>query len=160
MAKKGINAKAKGNRVELQLAKILTERFDTDFKRAPMSGGWGTSNRNTTLNEAKEILSGDLIVPKNFKFSIESKSRADFNFWDMLNEDTINLEINNWILQANNDAECVGKKPLIFIKINNKKPFVLFPQEMDEECLVTYKGYCIMRFDYFLKKEDSFFFEE
>lgn len=159
MAKKKINAKQKGNRNELELAKILTERFGTDFKRAPMSGGWGTANSASTLDEAKDVLSGDLIVPKNFKFSVECKSRIEFNFWDFLNQDNFNLEIDDWITQVENDASCVSKEPLLYVKINRKKPFVLFPKKLYEGEM-TYKKYNIMRFDYFLNFKDSFFFEE
>jgi len=158
MVKKGINAKAKGNRVENELAKILSERFNRTFKRAPMSGAWGTSNRNSGIREdALEILSGDLMVPKDFVFSVESKSRQDFNFWDFLNEDIKELDIDSWLFQAENDAEAIGKKPLLYIKINNRKPFVLFPKEMHETTM-SYKQYSIMRFDYFLQLEDDFFF--
>lgn len=159
MSKKSINAKAKGNRVENELAKILSERFNRKFSRVPMSGGWGTVNRNQGVREdALEVLSGDLMAPKDFKFSIESKSRADFNFWDFLNEDTKELDIDSWLFQVENDAIAVNKEPLLYIKINNKKPFVMFPKSMHETTM-SYKKYSIMRFDYFLQLEDDFFFE-
>lgn len=158
MSKKGINAKQKGSRVENQLAKILSERFNRTFKRAPMSGAWGTANRTSGIREdALEVLSGDLMVPKDFKFSVESKSRAEFNFWDFLNEDTKELDIDSWLFQAENDANVVGKLPLLYIKINNRKPFVLFPKDLYNSTM-SYKGYSIMRFDYFLQLEDDFFF--
>jgi len=96
-----INSKDKGNRVELELAKILTERFGQEFKRVPMSGAWGTRNREFQVREdAMQILSGDIMCPENFKFSVESKGRIDFNFWDMLNAETKNLDIDEWIFQA------------------------------------------------------------
>lgn len=159
MAKKGINSKSKGNRVENQLAKILSERFNRTFKRAPMSGAWGTANRASGVREdALEVLSGDLMVPKDFRFSVESKSRAEFNFWDMLNEDVRELDIDSWLFQAKNDADAVNKEPLLFIKINNRKPFVMFPKVL-HEATITYKEYSVMRFDYFLQLEDDFFFQ-
>lgn len=146
--------------MENELAKILSERFNKIFKRAPQSGAWGTSNRVSGVREdALEILSGDLIVPKNFKFSVESKSRQDFNFWNMLSEDTKELDIDSWLFQVENDAQAIGKEPLLYIKINNRKPFVLFPKKMHETTM-TYKKYSILRFDYFLQLEDDFFFEE
>lgn len=160
MTKKKINSKKKGNRIELEFSKILSERFNKIFKRVPMSGAFGTRNRNSNIREdAQEILSGDIICPKNFKFSIECKSRIDFNFWDMLNEDTKHLDINDWIWQAENDAMISKKQPLIIIKINNRKPFVLFPKKLYEG-KVIYENYTIMRFDYFLQMKDEFFWEK
>lgn len=168
-----IQSKAKGNRVELELAKILTERFGQDFTRVPMSGGWGTRNRDSGIREdAVNLLSGDIMCPEKFKFSVESKGRIDFNFWDMLNNDTKHLEIDDWIAQSENDAKAVGKEPLVYVKVNRRKPFVLFPYEMlgtllfDKEGtekigkILLYGKYIIMRFDYFLELPDNFFFEE
>lgn len=157
--KKAVNGKKKGNRVELYFAKAFTERFKKDFKRAPMSGGWGTFNRQSDLTEAKEVLSSDLVCPKNFLFSVEIKSRATFNFWDMLNEDTQNQEIKSWINQVELDAKSVNKKPLLIIKINNKKPFVLIESSLVESKM-RYGKYSVLRFDYFLKLKDEFFFEK
>jgi hypothetical protein len=156
--KKPINSKSKGNRVENELAKILSERFNRKFTRVPMSGGWGTSNRSSGVREdALEVLSGDLMAPKDFKFAIESKSRSDFNFWDFINEDTKELDIDSWLFQVENDAKATNKEPLLYIKINNRKPFVMFPKKL-YEATMTYKEYSIMRFDYFLQLEDNFFF--
>ena len=157
--KKPVNGKKKGNRVENELAKILSERFNRKFTRVPMSGGWGTYNRNAGVREdALEVLSGDLMAPKDFKFAIESKSRQDFNFWDYLNEDTKELDVDSWIFQVECDAKATKKEPLLYIKINNRKPFVMFPKKLYESTM-TYKEYSIMRFDYFLQLEDEFFFE-
>ncbi len=131
-----INSKSKGNRTEREFAKILSDRFNMEFKRTPMSGAWGTFNRDQEVREdAKEILSGDIICPPKFIFSIECKSRQEFNFWDLLNEDVQHLEIDDWIWQAEQDASASSKEPKI-----------------------TYGKYVIMRFDYFLKKDTSFFF--
>lgn len=167
-----INSKAKGNRVELELAKKLTERFDQEFKRVPMSGAWATNNKNSAIREdAVEVLAGDIMCPKKFKFSVESKGRAEFNFWDLIS-DNDNAEVDQWIAQAEADAKLVGKEPLIYVKVNNRKPFVLFSCELiggylfDPEKtkyfgkILTYGKYLIMRFDYFLNLPDEFFFEE
>ena len=161
--KKRVQSKAKGNRVELEIAKVLNDRFNLDngFTRVPYSGAFSTNNRiyKDTRVEALDVLSGDLICPKNFKFSIEVKSRADFNFWDMLNNDNENTDIDSWIYQASHDASCTHKEPLLVIKINNKKPFVLFPKKLFEG-KVIYKEFTLMRFDYFLLLDDEFFWEK
>jgi hypothetical protein len=158
--KKRINSKRKGSRVELEFAKIFSNRFNLEFKRVPFSGAWGTSNKGQNIREdAMEILSGDILCPKGFKFSIECKAREGFNFWDMLNNDTQHLEIDDWIVQAENDAEISNKEPLIIIKINKRNPFVLFPKKLHETNM-TYGKYSVMRFDYFLKIDDEFFWQK
>jgi len=161
--KKNINSKQKGSRNEREVAKVLNDRFNLEnsFKKVPLSGAWGTNNRDKkdTSQQALDVLSGDLICPKNFKFSVEVKSRADFNFWDMLNNDNENTDIDSWIYQASHDASCTHKEPLLVIKINNKKPFVLFPKKLFEG-KVIYKEFTLMRFDYFLLLDDEFFWEK
>lgn len=154
-----INGKKKGNRVELEFAKLLTKRFDKKFTRVPMSGGFSTYNKGSgTKQSAMEDLSGDVIPPEGFRFSVEIKSRKEFNFWDLLNNN--DNEIDNWIKQIQEESEISNKEhPLLIIKINNRKPFVLFPRELLEGKLI-YKDYTIMRFDYFLLLEDNFFFKE
>lgn len=152
-----INSKAKGNRVELEFAKLLTERFNKKFTRVPMSGGFSTFHKDTGVKEsAMQDLSGDIIAPEGFKFSIEIKSRKEFNFWDLLNNN--NNEIDDWLKQVEEDSEISGKLPLLIIKINHRKPFVLFRKELLEGKLI-YKEYTVKRFDYFLLLEDSFFFD-
>lgn len=151
-----INAKQKGNRNELFFAKALSERFDKKFTRVPMSGGFSTFHKGTGVKEsAMQDLSGDIIAPEGFKFSIEVKSRKDFNFWDLLNNN--NNEIDEWLKQSEEESSISGKLPLLIVKINNKKPFVLFRKELLEGKL-TYKEYTVLRFDYFLSLDDIFFF--
>lgn len=153
-----INSKSKGNRNELFFAKALTERFNQKFTRVPMSGGFSTFHRGTGVKEsAIQDLSGDIIAPEGFKFSIEIKSRADFNFWDLINENE--NDIDRWLEQAEQDSEVSNKLPLLIIKVNNRKPFVLFKRDLIEDCRLTYKDYAVVRFDYFLEFEDSFFFQ-
>ena len=161
--KKRIQSKKKGNRVELEFSKILNERFNLEkgFIRVPYSGAFSTNNRiyKDTREDALNVLSGDLICPEGFRFSIEIKSRAEFNFWDLLNEDNDHTEILNWIAQSENDSICVNKQPLLLIKINNKKPFAMFPSTL-YKANMEWNGYSIVRFDYFMKFDDSFFWEK
>lgn len=156
--KKGLNSKKKGSRIELEFAKILTKRFDKEFKRTPQSGAWATVNKDSQIREdAKEILSGDIICPPNFVFSIECKGRAEFNFWNFLNEETNHLEIDDWIWQAEQDASVSKKMPLLLIKINRRKPFSLFPRSFYESNLL-YGKFSILRLDYLLALDDKMFF--
>ena len=154
-----VQSKKKGNRVELEVAKILTKRFGQQFKRVPASGAIGTRIANEDVrDDVKEILSGDLICPTGFRFSVEVKSRLDFNFWDLLADDTEN-EIDEWIGQAEGDAVISKKEPLIIFKANNRKPFVLFPKRLKKGKL-SYGDFTILRLDYFLKIRDQFFWRD
>ena len=153
-----MNSKKKGNRVELEFAKILSNRFNDTFRRVPASGAHGTNLANTNLRQdAKEILTGDIICPQWFEFTVEIKSRIDFNFWDLLNRDTEN-EIDQWIEQAKREAIVANKEWFIIVKINNKKPFIILNNNHLIDYDLTYKkNYGIIRFDYFLKLSDIFF---
>jgi len=152
-----VNGKKKGNRVELEFAKALSKRFGKKFTRVPMSGGFSTFHKGTGVKEsAMQDMSGDIRAPEGFKFSIEVKSRKEFNFWDLLNDN--DNEIDQWLNQAEEECSISKKLPLLIIKINNKKPFVLFRKALLEGKLI-YKDYTVIRFDYFLLLEDSFFFD-
>ena len=124
-----INSKKKGNRVELEIAKIFCERFGKEFCRVPQSGAFGTNYRKTNLREdAIEILSGDIITPEEFRFSIEVKSRKDFNFFDFFNKKS---ELHDWLNQCEKDADASSKMPLLIVKINYHETFVFIrPDEM------------------------------
>ena len=66
--KKKVNSRAKGNRFENKIAKMLNERFKTkEFCRSPGSGAFATTH---TLPEYLKIY-GDLITPERFKYVIE-----------------------------------------------------------------------------------------
>jgi Holliday junction resolvase len=159
-----MNSKDKGSRVEREVANLFSKRFDETFRRVPASGAHGTNLAHTNIREdAKEILTGDIIAPKKFAFSIEVKSRQDFNFWDLLNRETKN-EIDEWIEQAEQESIIAKKKMLIVVKINNKKMFAVF--NIDETSIqvkdvdILYKNtYGFMRLDYFLSYDNEFFFQ-
>jgi Holliday junction resolvase len=156
-----INSKKKGNRVEREFAKLLSERFDDTFRRVPASGAHGTNLADTGIREdAKEILTGDLICPKWFNFTVEVKSRADFNFWDLLNRETKN-EIDEWIGQAEGEAKVAKKDWFVIVKVNNRKPFVIIERyyDIDEKnIMLKYKhDYALIRWDYFMELPDEFF---
>ena len=118
--KKRINSKAKGNKNELECTKILDERFGKGlFLRVPSSGAiTGKSNKVRIANisdAAKDTLSGDIITPANFAFSIEHKAYKEASFWDLFNKSSNLFE---WFKQSTEDAEFVNKKPLLIIKYN------------------------------------------
>ena len=151
-----INSKKKGNRVEREIAQTLTERFNKPFKRVPMSGAWGTNNQQEDIRQdAMEILSGDLIVPKDFKFSIEVKSRKSFNFFDFFNKGS---ELHEWMEQCLEDAKKSDKLPMLIVKINYHEPFVLtqYPIKVSD---MSFQNWQIITLEQFLELEDDLFFK-
>jgi hypothetical protein len=155
-----INSKNKGSSWERAFCKILKERFPgRDFSRVPTSGAFfGKSNkekRSLAEDNVKEVLSGDVICPSEFKFSVECKSYAEISFWDLFNESS---DLNSWIKQCSEDSEFVNKVPLLAVKINNHKPFVATTLNLPNQ-IFTYKGFNFFKLDDFLKFDDTTFFE-
>ena len=79
-------SKEKGNAWELEVAKFLEENFEGKFSRVPRSGamfgGENAENAEGERQDVVEILSGDIITPKDFPFTIEAKHYDDFtNLW-------------------------------------------------------------------------------
>ena len=158
--KKRINSKKKGNSAELQLCKILNDRFgEKKFSRSVMSGaylGAGNFARAMGLTEEQQsVFLGDVITPRNFKFVIESKAYNAAEFWDLFNE---SAPINDWIKQVSTDAERANKKPIIIVKYNNKKRIV-YTKENVENYAFEFKGWKCLWLDDFLNLEDEFFFD-
>ena len=154
-----MQSKKKGNRNELLVAKLLSKRFGKTFQRVPMSGGWATTNNlQETRQDAIQFFTGDIICPPDFNFSIEVKSRVSFNFWDLLNKE--DGEVDSWIKQAEEEARISKKEFLLIIRINNRKPFVIFKDTTSNiySGLIYKEVYIIMRMDYLLQYPDAFFF--
>jgi len=122
--KRKADGKKKGNRVELELSKLLNARFNCqDFSRAVGSGNrWGQVRH--LPKHAREVFSGDLIVPKNFKFCLESKGG-----YDGIDLNSIfvrgNSELDNFLDQVSKDSKRCSRKPLLCWK-RTRKPWLSF----------------------------------
>lgn len=156
-----INSKNKGSNFERAVCKILKERFPgKDFSRVPTSGAFfGKSNKEKRClaeDNVKEVLSGDVICPSNFRFSVECKSYAEISFWDLFNESS---DLHSWMKQCKDDAYFVNKTPLLIVKINNHKPFVgttiILPNMVFE-----HRHFYFYTLEDFLKFDDIVYFEE
>jgi len=112
------NSIKKGHGFERAVVNILKERFNKKFSRVPASGAIATTQSNNLEENALKVLSGDIIVPKYFRFSIEVKSRKEFNFWNFFSE---NSEWMSWWQQAKREALESNRHPLLIVKYNNKK---------------------------------------
>lgn len=147
-----IKSKQKGNSYERLIASEFSERFNDTFKRVPQSGAIvGGQNRSKNLQlreDAQEILAGDIICPKWFPFSVETKNYGEKqapNFYTLLENDSSKLE--EWLDQAKGDAEFAKKDYLILCKITRKSQYAIVDFETFKkkssilpEKYIIYKG--------------------
>jgi Holliday junction resolvase len=158
--KKKINSKKKGNRTELELAKILTKRFKKGFSRSVGSGNrW--SQTAYLPKHAQDVFSSDLVVPIDFKFSLEVKGG-----YDGIDLNSIfsrgNSDLNKFLVQAFRDAKRCNKKPMLAWK-RARKPWLVFILKRDLKDYnftysLNYNKWVAIALDEFIKLDDSFFF--
>ena len=156
-----INSKNKGNSSERETAKILTERFKPHkFMRNVSSGAtFGAGNRYRAYGvseETKEVLSGDIITPKEFKFCVENKAYKSLDFWDLLNPSS---DLFKWMEQCESDAKFSKKYPMLIVKINNHKRIV-FVKEKLEGYYFECRGWYCYYLEELLNQPEDFFFEK
>lgn len=124
-----INSKNKGSAFEREIAHLLTEIFKKDFSRTPGSGAFtGGKNRVRTAglsDAATTTLTGDLIIPTGFPFSIECKSYAKMPWHQIMHGECKQLD--GWLKQAIEDANSINLTQLIIIKINHNGMFFVIP---------------------------------
>ena len=157
--KKKINSKGKGNRAELELAKILSARFGVSFARVGVSSG--ARPKQVKLDSmATETLTGDLIVPEGFRFSVECKAvNKDV---DLLAESAL---LDKFLKQAAVDADSIGKMPLLCWKRNRKGWIVALPtwayRQFGErpQHYVKYAGWVIAKLDILLPEDKPYCYE-
>lgn len=158
---KKVNGKKKGNRTELELTKILSDRFKQNFSRSVGSGNrWSQAS---LTEEAKQVFSGDLVVPKGFKFVLESKGG-----YDGIDINAIfikgNSELDSFMQQVTDDSKRCGRKPMVCWK-RNRKPWLAFLLTKDItgyefEYSIKYKEWTGIALEVLLKLNDSFFYED
>ena len=158
--KKKVNGKNKGSRVERELSKILNKRFNCeDFSRSLGSGHrWGQVNH--LPKHARDVFSGDLIVPENFKFCLESKGGYD---GIDLNSVFIrgNSELDEFLDQVTKDAQRCNRKPMLCWK-RTRKPWLVFVRATDVKDFnfkytLHYQDWIGIALDNLLELDDSFF---
>jgi Holliday junction resolvase len=158
ITKKKINSKQKGSRAEFELAKILTGRFGESFARVGVSSGARVKNTKLPDNAAS-VMTGDLMVPSGFKFSIESKSvNINIDFLDQ------SAPFDKWLFQATADAESIGKIPFLAWKRNRKGwvaavPFYAFAKSVTPYPLYfsMYRSWVIVKLEALLSIKNGLF---
>lgn len=164
--KKKINGKAKGNRTELQLCKILSNHFGEEFSKAPGSGArW--SQVAFLPEHAKKTLTGDICVPEKFKWVIECKGGYEKDIdLNSLFDDGITM-INTFIEQSTRDAKYCGRKPMICWK-RSRKPWLSMIlvsdfEEINKKTLdykIFYRDWIILSLDNLFELTDKKFWFE
>lgn len=156
--KKKINSKSKGNRFERQVVEIFNERFKTtDFCRTPGSGAFATSH---TLPEHMQIY-GDLITPKNFKFTMEMK--AGYNKESVESLFNPKSQLRQFIEQAERDAVKAKKEFIIILKQNNREPVCILKNDkchIENELknkTILWQNYLLVQLKDLLALSDWFF---
>lgn len=157
---KKLNGKKKGNRTELELTKILSNRFKQNFSRTVSSGArWSQAS---LTEEATQIFSGDLVVPKGFKFVIESKGG-----YDSIDMSSVfikgNSELDNFMKQVTDDSRRCGRSPMVCWK-KTRKPWLVFVLTRDLvgyefEYTMKYKEWTGVALDHILNLNDDFFYQ-
>lgn len=136
----GVSSKDKGNAWELEVAKFLEENFEGKFSRVPRSGamfgGENAENAEGERSDVVEILSGDIITPKEFPFTIEAKHYDDFKFSHLLQGE--NKLLDGWLVDVQKDAELAKRLPMIMAKFSYIGSYAIF----DYRIVKTDDGIC------------------
>lgn len=159
--KKKVNGKKKGNRTELELSKVLSARFGVSFTRSVGSGNrWAQANLS---EQAKQVFSGDIVVPEGFRFAIESKGG-----YDGIDINSVfvrgNSELDSFLEQAVSDGKRCGRKPMMCWK-KTRKPWLAFIltehlEGYEFKYSMKYGKWTAVALDHLLKLEDDFFLDK
>lgn len=128
--KRGVRSKPKGSSWELKVANQLTEKTGREFRRVPLSGAWmGGQNqaKNVGVHSGlQEGLTGDIIGPDNWPFTMECKNTASYPRFHMMVAGN-DAQLDKWIEEAYFDAVNVNKFPILPLKRTHRGEFVLIP---------------------------------
>lgn len=157
-----VNSKKKGNRVELELTKVLTDHFKRPFSRSVGSGNrWGQVA--DLPKHAREIFSGDICTPEDFSWVIECKGGYE-DIFDVFGE---NKRLDEFIQQSANDAERCNKRSIVFWKRNRKKWLAILEETHIHNTIqefkysAHYKKWAIVLLDELLNlTNDDFWFDQ
>ena len=146
--KKRINSKKKGSSAELELSKLLTKHFGLTFARVGVASG--ARVKNTELpDHAVGVMTGDLIVPNGFRFSVECKAvNTDIDFL------APSALFDKWLAQAKDDAESINKTPLLCWKRNRKGWIATVPLYAFAKTGTPYPLYFVMYRSWVIAKLD------
>lgn len=159
-------SKQKGNAFERKIAKTFSDKFSErfngkeSFRRSVTSGasfGGSNSINAETMLEEHQIDIGDIMTPRQFKFTIECKHyKTPVSINGLFSNDK---KLDEWIEQSVLQAKLAKKDFLLIIKWNDVKEIVITPVKVESiENYHYYNKYYIYRLEDLLKLPDSFFF--
>lgn len=157
--KKRIKSGSKGKRKELELAKVLTERFGPGFSRSIGSGNrWGQVS--FLPKHAQDTFSGDLVCPSDFLWVFECK--GGYNEIDLNNAFAGGIaDLDVFLKQAEDESKRTGRKPMLCWK-KDRRPWLSFvkkehvPCEFDPDYVLKYRGWVAANLTDFLLQPDTF----
>lgn len=129
-AKKKVDGKAKGNRTELGLCKLLTDHFGEEFSRALGSGNRWSQVKHMP-EHAKQTLCGDICVPEKFAWVFECKGgyEKEVVLTNVMDGNGI-PKLDEFIQQVSNDSVKSGRRPILMWK-RNRKPWLCVLKQTD-----------------------------
>jgi len=148
--------KAKGNAWERDVAKLLSNVFESNFARVPTSGAMtGGSNAYVLEKLSKSqklLLEGDIIPPDHlYKMKIECKSHKKFSFSGIYTE---NKQLDDWIEQSRSR----DKMWFLIFKINNQGSYVCFTRNVFKTCdCLEGRNYTVYKKYYYITNLSGFF---
>lgn len=161
--KKKINCGRKGKSVERALCKILNTRFTTGFSRTVGSGARISQTQHLT-KAAKDVFTGDIVTPENFKFCLESKGGYDDVDWHLCFEDG-HGQIDYFLNQAKTQSDGCARKPMVCWK-RNHRPWlaILLTKDLPSQVVWSYRFIyrewsCVL-LNNLLSVEDSYWLEK
>ena len=163
MGKKSVT---KGKTAEREICKILNERFASRLDAGQFSRSLGSGNRwsqASLTTSANEVFAGDVVVPPDFKFCIESKAIKSFDLVSALSAG--NRQLDAFLSQVETDTFRCGREALLILKANHR-PRLAFIRTFHQSQLpifnsyFVYHGWLCVPLDDLLKLDDSFFFSE
>jgi Holliday junction resolvase len=121
--------KIKGSAYETKIVKILSEEFNLEFRRVPLSG-------------AIDYLKGDIWTPKDtasWPYCIECKHYASVEWNNLLTAKTTDM-LQFW-RQTIREAEVMDKKPLLIFRWNRSKDFVAYNDDILVDNYIEVKSF-------------------
>jgi hypothetical protein len=133
----GQKSRRKGCTNEIKVARLLSEWWEqaeegANFKRTPLSGGWGNADTRGGFKVAGDICTTSKIWP----FTVEVKRREAWSFGSFSQGRT--SPVWKWWRQCIDQAAEENRIPLLWMKQNRKPWIVLAPERLIVPLLIQF----------------------
>ena len=176
--KKKIKSGTKGKGAEREIVKILKRKRFWEIKTEKLLSqheDWGKFSRSVgsgnrwgqgvdlPKHAQGHIFSGDLCVPQNFLWVLESKKGYNEEIDLCTLFGGTNATLDSFLKQVEDDSARCNRKPMLIWK-KDYKPRLAFMHNQDAPlpgiftCALSYKGWLAVPFEELMKQDDSFFF--